>query len=314
MRSKTQKLNPMLFRYNIAAVDLVAACRVFVHVGERGSFTLGAATARVPQSVASRRIAALERHLGERLFDRSTRRAALTAFGRDMLPPAKRLVQLADTLQDHAEQARLRPLVLAVPETCSVRALAVLEAAARTDGTILDFRAAGPAERAELLRSREVRVALVTVPPDEATWAVPLGVAAAAKTRTTPLRIETLRPHRAEHTFQRIWIQAEDDVPHIRDRMEQIARRTGLLPAQIMVASSLTASVSDVLRTGNLLLCPPEQADELGLHWRPVAGAPVARGYDASAASGQDAQRVRGVLRDHLARCLGAPADGGAGG
>jgi hypothetical protein len=30
---------------------------------------------------------------GERLFDRSTRRAALTPFGRDRLPTAKRLVQ-----------------------------------------------------------------------------------------------------------------------------------------------------------------------------------------------------------------------------
>jgi DNA-binding transcriptional LysR family regulator len=46
-------------------MDLVASCRVFVHVGERGSFTLGAAAARVPQSVASRRIAALEEHFGE---------------------------------------------------------------------------------------------------------------------------------------------------------------------------------------------------------------------------------------------------------
>jgi demethoxyubiquinone hydroxylase (CLK1/Coq7/Cat5 family) len=36
-------------------MDLVAACRVFVHVGERGSFTLGAAAAltesRVPAAV-----------------------------------------------------------------------------------------------------------------------------------------------------------------------------------------------------------------------------------------------------------------------
>lgn len=301
----------MLFRYSIQGVDLVAACRVFVHVGERGSFTLGAAAARVPQSVASRRIAALEQHFGERLFDRSARRAALTVFGRDMMPSAKRLVQLADALQDHAEQAKLRPLVLAVPDTCSVRRLALLEAAARAQGTILDFRAAGPAERAELLRSREVRVALVTAPRDEAAWVVPLGVASAAATtragtRPKPLRIETLRPRRGQHSYTRIWIQPEDDVPHIRDPMERASHRTALVPAQIAVATSLTAAVSDVMRTGNLLLCPPAQAEELGLFWRPLAGAPVARGFTAAAATGEDAQRLRQGLWAPVAHCLGA--------
>lgn len=316
----------MLFRYSILGVDLVAACRVFVHVGEHGSFTLGAATARVPQSVASRRIAALERHFGERLFDRSARRAVLTVFGRDMMPSAKRLVQLADALQDHAEQAKLRPLVLAVPDTCSVRRLALLEGAAHAQGIVLDFRAAGPAERVELLRSREVRVALVTAPRDEATWVAPLGVASApattrtgttgaattaagargARTGPKPLRIETLRPRRGQHSFTRIWIQPEDDVPHIRDPMERVSHRTALVPAQIAVATSLTAAVSDVMRTGNLLLCPPAQAEELGLSWRPLAGAPVARGFTAAAAIGEDAQRLRQGLWAAVAYCLGA--------
>ena len=290
-------------------VDLVAACRVFVHVGERGSFTLGAAAARVPQSVASRRIAALERHFGERLFDRSTRRAALTVFGRDMLPSAKRLVHLADALQDNAEQAKLRPLVIAVPDTCTVRQLALLTAAARADATILDFRAAGPSERAELLRSREVRVALIAVPRDEASWVVPLGVASRANVGTGPLRIETLRPRRSQRSFRRIWIQPEDDVPHIRDRMEEISHRTALVPAQITVAASLTSAVSDILRTGNLLLCPATQADELGLYWRPIAGAPVARGFSAAATTREDSQRLRETLWTDVAQCLGAQAN-----
>ena len=158
-------------------MDLVAACRVFVHVGERGSFTLGAAAARVPQSVASRRIAALETQLGERLFDRSARRAALTAFGRDMLPSAKQLVQLAEELEYRAERARLSPLSLAVPATCPVRQLAMLDSATRDRGTVLDIRTAEPGERAELLRSGRVQAALLAVPPDGADWTVPLGVA-----------------------------------------------------------------------------------------------------------------------------------------
>ncbi|MGE7438503.1 LysR family transcriptional regulator [Kitasatospora sp. NPDC001175] len=291
-------------------MDLVGACRVFVRVGERGSFTLGAEAAGVPQPVASRRIAALERHLGGLLFDRSGRRAVLTPFGRDLLPSAKRLVELADALECDAEQARLRPMAFAVPETCPIRQLAVLDAAARELGVVLGLRAAGPAPRMELLNAHEVRLALVAVPPHEATWAVPLGVATAVRTDPRPLRIETLRHRQPRRPFQRIWIQPEDDLPHVRDRLEQLGHRAALLPAQISVAASLTAAVSETMRTGALLLCSSAQADELGLYWRALAGTPVARGYELRAGSGDDVRRVSKELWEPIARCLGVPVDG----
>lgn len=294
-------------------MDLVGACRVFVHVGERGSFTLGAAAARVPQSVASRRIAALEEHLGARLFDRSTRQAALTAFGRDMLPPAKRLVQLAESLEHSAEQARLRPFPLAVPEICSVRHLAMLDAAAREANIVLDFRVAGPAERAELTRSREVRAALAATPPDAAEWVVPLGVASSAPGDPPP-HIETLRPGRTAATVRRIWIQPEDDVPHVRDRLEQLGYAAALVPAQIRVAASLTAAVSEVIRAGDLLLCSAAQAAELELTWRRLAGAPLDRGYRLVTVTGDDALRLEAGLWEHVARALGGSTKQEAGG
>ncbi|MQS10540.1 helix-turn-helix domain-containing protein, partial [Streptomyces alkaliphilus] len=59
-------------------MDLVEACRAFVYVSERNSFTVGAAAAGVSQSVASRRVAALERHLGRSLFERGSRRTTPT--------------------------------------------------------------------------------------------------------------------------------------------------------------------------------------------------------------------------------------------
>lgn len=156
-------------------MDLLGAWRAFVNVSEHGSFTEGAAATRIPQSVASRRIAALERHLGERLLDRSSRRATLTRFGRDMLPSAKRLVRLAEAMEHEAERARLSPFRLAVPDVCSVRDLALLDAEARRKGVYLDLHTAAPAERAELVRSREVRAALTAVPPDSGIWSVRLG-------------------------------------------------------------------------------------------------------------------------------------------
>ena len=287
-------------------MDLVASCRVFIHVGERGSFTLGAAAARVPQSVASRRIAALEEHFGERLFDRSARSAVLTAFGRDMLASAKRLVQLAEEMEYHAERARLRPLSLAVPAACSVRELALLDAAVRDKGTVLDIQAADPPERAELLRSGRVQAAIIAVPADGADWVVPLG-GGSSSDDTRPLRIEDLRPSRGQRSPRRIVLQPEDDVPHIRDPLQRLGHRAALLPAQITSAASLVAAASEAMRGGDFLLCSAAQAAELGFGWRPLAAATVSRGYSVSALTGADAERMRADIEPHLAQILGLP-------
>ena len=323
MRSKTELTSSMPNRHMITCVDLVKACRAFVCVGEHGSFTGGAAAAQVPQPVASRRIAALEEHFGQALFDRSARRAAvLTTFGRDMLEPARRLVQLAEALEYHAAEARLRPLTLAMPETCDVGDLARLDAAAREAGFVLDVRAAGPSQRTELLRTREIRAVVEAVPSAEARWVVPLGVASATSAMsarsarsvtarsTSPLRLSSLRPSRAEATYRRIWIQPEDDVPHVRDVLRHAGHRAALLPAQLGVAGSLVAAAGAVLRSHDYLLCSARQADDLGLAWRPLAGTPVSRGYEVTALSGDDAAHVREVLGARIGRTLGVVADG----
>ncbi|WP_440073424.1 LysR family transcriptional regulator [Streptosporangium sp. OZ121] len=295
-------------------MDVLGAWRAFVNVSDRGSFTEGAAATRVPQSVASRRIAALEKHLGERLFDRSSRGAMLTQFGRDMLPSAKRLVRLADDMEHEAERARLNPLRLAVPDICTVRDLAHLGAEALGNDIHLDFHAAAPAERAELVRSREVRAALTVTPPGDATWSVQLGLAGATDLPVAAVYVETLRAGRAARSSRRsrIWIQPEDDVPHIRDRMFRIRDAVGLQPAQVVVAATLTSAAAEVFGSADLLLCSVRQAEELGLHWRPIGEVHLARGFEVSAAVGDDAERVRTRLWHAIARCLGArEQDGG---
>ncbi|GAA4916793.1 LysR family transcriptional regulator [Streptomonospora salina] len=301
-------------------MDLVGACSAFVYVSERGSFTLGAAAARIPQPVASRRIAALERHLGGRLFDRSTRRAALTPFGRDLLPSARRLIALAEAMEHDAERARLAPLRLAVPDVCGTRELALLGAAALRRGIHLDLHPAPPSERDDLLRTRQVRACTAAVPADAAVWTVPLGLAARAEPRAAAVHLETLRTGRGDvEERRRVWIQPEDDVPHVRDRVRRLGASVGLAPAQIAVAPAYTAAAAQVLDSADLLLCSAVQAGELGLHWRPAGGIDPVRGYAVAAADGGDAERIERGLGDGLARCLGAAGDeagtdaGGAG-
>jgi DNA-binding transcriptional LysR family regulator len=290
-------------------VDVVGACRAFVSVSERGSFTLGAAAARVPQSVASRRVAALEKHLGEALFDRSSRSVTLTAFGRDMLPSARRLVRLAEEMEHDAERAKRSPFRLAVPQTCGTLELAALDVEARRRGIYLDFHPAGPTERAELVRSLEVRAALMAVPPSEAIWSVPLGVAGVTDPRTPSVHLESLRTGRAQSSssVRRVWIQPEDDVPHVRDRLTRLGDAVALRPAQVSVAGTLTGAVAEVLGSADFLLCSPAQAEELALHWRPVGEIELVRGFDVAAGIGTDLERIRTSLREPIARCLGVP-------
>lgn len=293
-------------------MDLIGGCKAFVSVSETGSFTRGAAAADIPQSVASRRVAALERHLGERLFDRSARRASLTPFGRDMLPSAQRLVRLAEAMEQDAKRARLRPLRLAMPEICATRRLAELDAEARAYDLFLEFRTGPPGERAELVRGHDVRAALAAVPAEDGSWTVPLGVAGAARLHPGAVHLESLRVGRSGRSpRRRVWIQPEDDVPHIRDRVQRVRDAVGLRPAQVAVADSLTSAAADVLGSADLLLCSPEQARELGLEWRPVGELRLARGYDVTAVLDDDTERLRTRLWDALAQCLGATAGKG---
>ncbi len=292
---------------------MVEACKAFVAVSGHGSFTVGAAAARIPQSVASRRVAALEKHFGARLFTRTSRSVALTPFGRELLPSARRLVDLAEAMEHDAERAKLRPFRLAVPEVCAPRSLVGLVADARRHDLNLDPRPAGPGERAELARTLDVRAALVAVPPDEGAWRVPLGLAAHADPgATSAIYVETLRAGRTERNARRrrIRIQPEDDVPHVRDRITRLRDAVGLQPAQVVVAASLVSAAADVLGSADLLLCSPGQADDLGLHWRPIGELDLARGYDVAAGLREDAERIRDLPPAAIGRCLGVP-DGG---
>ncbi len=288
---------------------MVAACRAFVAVSGHGSFTSGAAAAGIPQSVASRRIAALEEHFGARLFDRSSRAVRLTPFGQDMLRTARRLVDLADAMTEDAEQARLRPLRLAVPDSCPPHRLAALVAAGRRQRTQLEVRPADPAGREQLCRTLEVSAGIVAVPAEAAVWRVPLGLASRTAFPTRMVFLETLRAGRTGAAARRrILIQPEDDVAHLRDPLTRTGQAVGLAPTQVAVTPSLVDAAAHALSSPDLLLCSPQQAEEFGLHWCILADPRLQRGYDIAAGAHQDLEQLRTALHSDIARCLGAPA------
>jgi DNA-binding transcriptional LysR family regulator len=73
-------------------MDWLDAMQVFVRVVESGSFSAVARETHTTQSAVSKQIAALERKLGARLLNRTTRSLALTEEGERYFEQARRLV------------------------------------------------------------------------------------------------------------------------------------------------------------------------------------------------------------------------------
>ncbi|EFH28351.1 MULTISPECIES: LysR family transcriptional regulator, partial [Streptomyces] len=72
------------------------AVRTFVAVADAGRFQEAAHRLAVTQQAVSKRVAALERDLGARLFTRAPRGARLTIDGQAFLPHARELLRAAE--------------------------------------------------------------------------------------------------------------------------------------------------------------------------------------------------------------------------
>src|SRR5882757_666436 len=72
----------------------------FVAAAEEGHFSRAADRANIVQSGLSASIRSLERDLGTRLFDRTTRRVELTESGRALLIEARRVLSAAATARE----------------------------------------------------------------------------------------------------------------------------------------------------------------------------------------------------------------------
>lgn len=82
---------------------------LFAQVVDGGSFSAAAARVGLPKSTVSRRIAALERGLGERLLQRTTRKLALTDFGHQLLVHARQVAAEVDAAASLALHRQAQP-------------------------------------------------------------------------------------------------------------------------------------------------------------------------------------------------------------
>ena len=77
-------------------MDRFKAMQTFVQIAEQGSLTRAAESMGSSVPAVVRSLAALEAHLGVRLFHRTTRRLSLTEEGRHYLPSAREVLLAAD--------------------------------------------------------------------------------------------------------------------------------------------------------------------------------------------------------------------------
>jgi len=82
---------------------------IFASVAELGNFSRAAQRLALPKSTISRRLAALEQRLGERLLLRTTRRQSLTEFGMQLLEHARQVASEIEAVAALSERRQAAP-------------------------------------------------------------------------------------------------------------------------------------------------------------------------------------------------------------
>jgi DNA-binding transcriptional LysR family regulator len=90
---------------NLEANDLL----LFARVVDEGSFSRAADRLGLPKSTVSRRVAALEANLGERLLLRTTRKLTVTDFGRSVLSHARHVAEDVEAAESLAHNRQAEP-------------------------------------------------------------------------------------------------------------------------------------------------------------------------------------------------------------
>jgi DNA-binding transcriptional LysR family regulator len=90
-------------------MDKLHAIEAFIKIVEAGSITAAAEALSVSQPSMVRTLAALERNLGVRLLNRTTRRMSLTEEGRDYYDRSRQIMAAVDDAQQSLSERRITP-------------------------------------------------------------------------------------------------------------------------------------------------------------------------------------------------------------
>ncbi|WP_408051403.1 LysR family transcriptional regulator [Streptomyces sp. HO565] len=144
--------------------------RYVLAVAETASFTRAAERCHIVQSALSHQVARLEKELGARLFERTSRRVRLTAAGEAFLPAARQALEAAERARAEVAAAtgeiRGRLTVGSIPTVAAVDLPAVLRDYRRRFPQVRISLRAGSSERlVEQVRDGTLDAAFLGVQP-----------------------------------------------------------------------------------------------------------------------------------------------------
>src|SRR5712675_1548670 len=90
-------------------MDHMQAIRSFARVVETGGFTRAADSLQMPNATVSKQIQQLERHLGVKLLERTTRRVRATSDGAAYYERMRHLLAELDEIESTLGRAQTRP-------------------------------------------------------------------------------------------------------------------------------------------------------------------------------------------------------------
>ncbi len=155
---------------------------LFAKVADAGSFSKAGEILGLPKSTVSRRISNLEKQLGERLLQRTTRQLNLTEFGQRLLQHGRQVSEEIDAAMALAQHRQIQPsgvLRISMPNDFANLFLAPLLAEFSDSYPAISLEIDLSARRVDLLsESFDLAVRMGTLPDDASLTAKRLNVQA----------------------------------------------------------------------------------------------------------------------------------------
>ncbi|MFD7920513.1 LysR family transcriptional regulator [Streptomyces sp. NPDC059740] len=300
-------------------MDLIRHLQCFVTVAEESHFGRAAQRLGMAQPPLSQRIQRLERELGVRLFDRSSRQVTITRGGALLLDEARQLLADAEALRATARRVREGHsglLRAALPPDVSGETVAAVLAGfqqARA-GVELELRELSTADQLAALASHDLDVGLVHHPCDVSGLELglvlrrELGVllprdAAAARLEAVPL---------AALTGYDLVLFPRAHAPAVHDDLLTTCARHGYTPTAVRHGQSPSFVRGLLLSRRAVTFGPSDTANagDTNLAWRPLSGAPLAWRHSTAWLRGRGDATVR-AFADTVADALSRTADTG---
>lgn len=297
-------------------MDLIRHLQCFVAVAEELHFGRAAQRLGVAQPPLSQRIQRLERELGVRLFERSSRQVTITKGGTLLLDEARQLLAHSEALMATArriQDGHSGLLRAALPPDITGETVAAILAGfqERESGVELELHELATAEQLAQLASHDLDVGLIHHPCDVSGLELgpvlrhELGVllphdAAEARLETVPL---------AALTGYDLILFPRAHAPAVHDELLTTCARHGYTPAAVRHGQG-PSFIRGLLLSSRAVAFGPRDAHHAGdpdLIWRPLSGAPLAWRHSAAWPRGRGDAAVR-AFADTVTDALGRTA------